>query len=392
MNVNVDFAHRVADELAFPRLVGSSREEEAINIVSNRFKEVGYEEIYREKFKTSFYNWIISRYIFLPLGIFLISMALVYYIYPLISLIFIALMVYGLLKGLSLINSDEIKLLKDEEKNYETENIFVKLNSNEVKSKIIFMAHWDSKSQTFSSATRIAILMVAVFGYLILNIVYFVLIIISTLFSIDLTLLANILTIACIIIAVDGFLNFLNKTGNESPGAIDNAGAVGVVMELSRYFKNNPLENIEFTFLIPSSEELNLGGAKHFLFTHEEQYPQESTYVINLDVIGGDKNLRLFSSYGIPKKNSSEELNDFILESGEELEVDVKEVYLATGAWSDYMPFIKRGYKASWIGSSPGFKKVHTPEDTMALVTKEGLKNGLEVCVRTTEKIAKHSG
>ncbi|MGV9141616.1 MAG: M28 family metallopeptidase [Promethearchaeota archaeon] len=392
MNVKKDFAYRVADKLAFPRLVGSPREGEAIDIVSNEFKKIGYEEVNRESFQTSFYNWIISQYIFLPLGIFLIAMALTYYIFPLISLIFIGLMVYGLLKGLSLINSDEIKLLKDEEKNYETENVFVKLNSNKGKKKIIFMAHWDSKSQTFSSATRIAILMIAVFGYLILNIAYSVLIILTTIFSLDLTLLANVLSIACIIIAVDGFLNFFNKTGNESPGAIDNAGAVGVVMELARYFKENPIENIEFTFLIPSSEELNLGGAKYFLFNHEDEYPKEETYVINLDVIGGDKNLRLFSSYGIPKKNSSIELNNLILESGEELATDIKEVYLATGAWSDYMPFIKRGYKASWLGSTPGFKKVHTPEDNMTLVTKKGLKSTLKVCIRTAEKIANFSG
>jgi Zn-dependent M28 family amino/carboxypeptidase len=188
-------------------------------------------------------------------------------------------------------------------------------------------------------------------------------------------------------LAAIGALNYFNKTGNKSPGAFDNAAGVAVILELARFYKLYPLEHIDLTFLSTGSEELNLGGAGVFIEKYKDHFEKNTTFFINLDLIGGSDLIRLISSYGIPKKFSSLKLNNTILESAEELGIKVKDIYAPTGVWSDYMPVVQEGFEACWLGSEPGLKYVHTVEDNMDLVSKEGLKMILDLCVDIVRKL-----
>ncbi|TFG06460.1 MAG: M28 family peptidase, partial [Promethearchaeota archaeon] len=268
----------------------------------------------------------------------------------------------------------------------ETENIYTKLKSQEGKATVVFMGHWDSKSQTFPSSLRIILIILAVFGALILVIIYLILSIIRIFIPFEIYLLNLILFSSSIVIAIIGSLNFFNKTGNQSPGAYDNASAVGVVIELARYFKNNPLNNIDFIFLAPSSEELNLGGIKDFLKKHKEEFDIDTTYFINYDLIGGNI-IKLIYSFGIPRKVSSHKLNKLFLNSAKELNLKIKDQYLPTGAWSDYMPVVYEGFEACWLATLPGLKMVHTKNDNMELITNKGLKDILELTIKVIEKL-----
>ena len=401
MSINENNAYEITERLAFPRLIGSEGEEKAIEVVVDGFKKAGYDDIIREKFKTSFSNWIVARYVFIPLGAFLILFGLLPFISAWInSTLNINFRTYSVLtwitligffiagfKTIGMINSSTIALMKDDSKNYETENIFVNLKSKNSKARIVYMAHWDSKSQTFPSIVRIIILIIAAFGDLGMLFLYFILSIIEFFIPIDILLLDYILLTVCIVLAIIGMLNFFNKTANKSPGAIDNAASVGTVIELARYFKNNPLDNIDFTFISTSSEELNLGGAKDFIYKHEQEFDPKSSYFINFDGIGGKGIIRLITAYGIPRKSSSDKLNELLLKSSKEMNIDAKTIYLPTGAWSDFMPIIQKGFDACWLASMGSTKYVHTKKDTMDLVSKEGLKNGLLLIVDVAKKL-----
>ena len=401
MSINENNAYEITERLAFPRLIGSEGEEKAIEVVVDGFKKAGYDDIIREKFKTSFSNWIVARYVFIPLGAFLILFGLLPFISAWInSTLNINFRTYSVLtwitligffiagfKTIGMINSSTIALMKDDSKNYETENIFVNLKSKNSKARIVYMAHWDSKSQTFPSIVRIIILIIAAFGDLGMLFLYFILSIIEFFIPIDILLLDYILLTVCTVLAIIGMLNFFNKTANKSPGAIDNAASVGTVIELARYFKNNPLDNIDFTFISTSSEELNLGGAKDFIYKHEQEFDPKSSYFINFDGIGGKGIIRLITAYGIPRKSSSDKLNELLLKSSKEMNIDAKTIYLPTGAWSDFMPIIQKGFDACWLASMGSTKYVHTKKDTMDLVSKEGLKNGLLLSVDVAKKL-----
>ncbi|MFX0144718.1 MAG: hypothetical protein ACFE9C_11630, partial [Candidatus Hodarchaeota archaeon] len=67
--------------------------------------------------------------------------------------------------------------------------------------------------------------------------------------------------------------------------------------------------------------------------------------------------------------------------------IKVKDIYLPTGMWSDFMPIVQEGFEACWLGSQPGLKYVHTKKDNMALVSKEGIKNILLLCVDVVNEI-----
>ena len=51
------------------------------------------------------------------------------------------------------------------------------------------------------------------------------------------------------------------------------------------------------------------------------------------------------------------------------------------------MPIVQEGFEACWIGSQPGLKYVHTKKDDMNLVSKEGIRNILLLCVDVVNKI-----
>ncbi|MFX1378770.1 MAG: M28 family metallopeptidase [Promethearchaeota archaeon] len=385
--LDADNAYKITERLAFPRLVGSEGERKAVKIVTDEFKKAGYNQIYKESFKTSFYVWNILRYAFILSSFCLILLALSYFINPWLSLGLIILNVYICAKILGLATSSQTKLFRNEEKNYTTQNIYTALKSKNSKAKVIFMGHWDSKSQTFPTSLRVILFMVALFSFIVIILLYLVFSIIQIIFSFNNVILNIVMLYLCVVISIISNFNFFNKTENKSPGAYDNAAAVGAIIELSKYYKNNPLNNIDLIFLCPSSEELNLGGAKDFIQKHNEEFDKKSTYFINLDPIGGNELIRLITSYGIPRRKSSEKLNNLFLNRAKKLKIKVKDVYLPTGMWSDFMPIVKQGYDACWLGSQPGLKYVHTKKDNMNLVSKEGIKKILLLSIDVVKEL-----
>ncbi|MHA1383313.1 MAG: M20/M25/M40 family metallo-hydrolase [Candidatus Helarchaeota archaeon] len=374
MSVNEKNAYEITRKLSFPRATGSEGEEKAKKIVIEEFEKIGYKPI-KEEFKTSYFNWVFARIIFIPIALIILLMAIFMYIEPWISLIFVAgILTIGLV-ALRLINGSKIV---NKGRIYTTHNIYSKLESPNSKGKIVFMGHWDTKSQTFSSIIRILILVIVLFGGLILTGIYFLLCILVIFFNIQIDdLILHIFLGLSIAIIIPAILNCFNKTENKSPGALDNAASVGTVLELARIFKENPLNNYDLIFLIPGSEELNLGGAIAFIDRHLNEFDPKNTYFINFDGVGSKNAIRLITSYGVPKKNASKKLNDLFMKKAKENNIKINNIWLPFGAWSDYMIAVNRGFEACWLGSDGIIQYVHTPKDSFEKVSEKGLKDAI---------------
>lgn len=392
MTIDEKNAYEITCRLAFPRLVGTEGEKKAIEITDEEFEKAGYKEVIHEEFKTSMYSWIISRWVFILFGLILIMIAVSFYFNHWITLILLGIVLIAGAKSLGMISPPGIKLSRHEKNNYETENIFVKTGNEKAKITVVLMAHYDSKGQGFPKILTIINYIVVVFGIMMIALVYLLLSIIRIFIVFEILILNNILLITSISIAVFASLNYFNKVSNKSPGAADDGAGVGAVIEMARYFKENPLDDIKFIFLATSSEELNLGGAKTFIDNHNKELDVNNTFFINLDSFGGEGPFRLISKYGIPKKSSSDKLNNLFIEVSKDLGIRVRDIYLPTGAWSDYMPAVQAGYEACWIDCmSGGIKYVHTKKDTISLVSKEGLKKGIQLCVEVIKRLDKNS-
>lgn len=389
MAIKEENAYLITNRLAFPRLVGSEGEKKAIEILLDELKKAGYEHIIREKFKTSFYVWFLARIAFIPLGVMMILIPILFITIPLLSLIFSLITLLILFKLLSISDALEIKLSKKERKNFETENLHVKLEAKNAKATIIFLGHWDSKSQTMPVALRLVVYIISFIGDLILLPLFIILSLIKLIMNFGFPVLNIILLVSSIILAIIGMLNIFNKTKNDSPGAKDNATAVGTVIELARYFRKNPLQNLNLIFLLTGSEELNLGGAKSYITSHRSEFDKEHTYVVNMDSIGGDGAIKILTAYGIPPKPLSKELEKLFIKASENLVIEIKKVYIPTGAWADHAPFTKLGFKATTLASDGGMKEMHTTKDDMSLVSKNGLKDCLLMCVEVAKEIEK---
>ena len=143
MTIDENLAYEITKRLSFPRLVGSEGEKKAIKVVVDEFEKIGYNTVNREKFKTSLYNWKMIELLFLTSGILYIVLAISNYILPILSLVIIALIVMCILKMCKISDSTNIKLMKRDKYNFETENIYVNLKSKNSLANLIFIAHYD---------------------------------------------------------------------------------------------------------------------------------------------------------------------------------------------------------------------------------------------------------
>lgn len=380
ITIDEENAYRITERLSFPRLVGSEGEKKAIETVIDEFQNAGY-EANRETFETSFFNWIIVRFIFFPLAAILILSTYLLFISPVTSIILSIIM---LLVGMFVTRVSGS--LGTFGKIYVTENLIGKLPSESNKVDMLYMAHWDSKSQTFPVLLRIIIFVVSIFGALVLAVLTIVGGFLALSGTLDLQFYWGIF-IASIVIGVIANLNVFNATGNNSPGSLDNAASVGIMLELARYFKANPPKNINLTFISTGSEELNLGGATDFVEKHKHEFDPSRTYFVNFDGVGGKGTIRLITSYGFPKKSSSDNLNKLFMDVAKEKNIECKSLWLPVGAWSDYMPVIQAGFEACWLASAGSMLNVHRSSDNMDTISKLGLKNTLLLNVGIIEKL-----
>ena len=294
-----------------------------------------------------------------------------------------------MIKYLGSISNTKIQLFRNQEKNIDTENMYAELKAVDPRLNIVILAHHDTKSQVLTSHLRMIFIIVMVFGGFILLIIYPIFSLLKILLNFNFILLDNILMVYALSIATIAGINFFNKTGNKSPGAIDNAASVSSVIELARYYKTNPQKNINFTFLITGSEELNRGGAYNFILSHKSEFDKNNSFFIDFDLIGGKGPIFIVSADGIPKKVNESRLIEYYVKLGEKLNIEVESKYIPTGAWGDHTPFIQQGFEACFIGSSGSQKRVHTKKDTMDLVSKQGLKNILNLTVEVIDMIKK---
>ncbi len=379
---------KVIQRLSFPRLVGTTNEKNATAIVIDEFSKINQETIHREKFKTSMHSWNIARWAFIPVGIYLITIAISLYFNSWITLLLTIFFFIIGVKCLRMLNPREISLSKREANNFETENVYVKLNSINSKAIVILIAHYDSKGQIFPKTLLISLYIITIFGYLIMGIFFLIFSMIKIFFVIPDLIALNILLSISIILTSIGALNYFNKTINSSPGATDDAAGIGALVEILRVYKNYPLQNIDLLFMATSSEELNLGGAKTFMKNHGREFDPMHSFFINLDSLGSDEPFRLITSYGMPKKKCSLKLKNLFFKSARELNISLKEIYLPAGAWSDCMPIVRAGFEACWLDCSKRLiKYTHTKNDTISLVSRRGLKKSITLCIDVINKL-----
>jgi hypothetical protein len=147
--------------------------------------------------------------------------------------------------------------------------------------RIVFMAHYDTKSQLLPTGVRVAL--VSAVTVLCIGLCFLGLL---AALGLHVWLSATgpwrLAALICALLA--GLI--ANVTGNRSPGALDNGAAVGTLLELARTWRPKRYAPIEAYWVATGSEEVALNGARDLLASHASWLREKPTLIINLESVG----------------------------------------------------------------------------------------------------------
>lgn len=371
---DADRAYDDARAISFPRETGSEGEKRASEIVAQKFKALGL-IVSEEEFPLMLSPWIILRIGLLTGFILLLVSRLLVNNYPTISSIIIFVLMSALLLTGPIWQIFAKKGIRDpfgEEK--KSKNIIAQLpppfNSPLNKGgyrgvyTLILTAHYDSKSQSLSMAGRILWIAAASLSLFLLFVGYLPGL---NIFQDEIREAIFLFTMLSVLVL------FLNRSSNLSPGGLDNAGSVGLLIELAGILIKNPPENLNIIFVSIGAEEEGLMGAYGFIKVHSNELDPEKTFILNFDGIGIKGKLRVFTrEKGIP--GSLNRLPSWPTFSG---------------LMMDHIAFRASGFKAVSLGcvSVKDAFKIHTPKDQIDIISPEGISEAGTIALKAIDEL-----
>ena len=363
-------AYHHITQLAFPRLVGSTGEANAQAYIVQQFTALGL-EVSQETFSfTKFPAEVLPRIL---CGLFVPVVLSV----PWFGEQFPTLVCLACLLSLSVALfftqwQERFEGLYDIGRRHYSENIIAtngaKQNSNTP--TLLFVAHYDSKSQVLPIAVRAVAYGIAIVGLIGLTIATVIKVITFVWLPDYIVWSVAGITIFCLLLLQ------INFTQNHSPGGFDNASGVGVMLEAARVVMARG-EKKPVTFLAAGAEEYGMCGALRYIQKHANEYDRNRTYVINLDGLGVGSAVNVVTRYGIPPVRTTRTLVEMFQISGASLGIKVSERYLPIGVGLDSIPIASRGFEVVTLTAgdvSSVALKIHSEEDRSDLLDVDSLQ------------------
>lgn len=247
---------------------------------------------------------------------------------------------------------------------------------------LLFLAHYDSKSQTLPIAVRAVSYGLTIIGLVALTIASVIKVGTGVWLPDYIVWSVAGITVSCLLLLQ------ANTTQNRSPGAFDNASGIGTMLEVARVVMALDEEK-PITFLATGAEEYGMCGALRYIQAHADEYDRENTYVINLDGLGVGNGVNIVTRYGIPPVRTTRTLAELFRASGESLGIRISERYLPIGVGLDSIPIASRGFETVTLmakGVGGVGLKVHSKQDRSELLNEESLQQVGELIIDVIER------
>jgi aminopeptidase YwaD len=172
--------------------------------------------------------------------------------------------------------------------------------------------------------------------------------------------------------ALTDLINQLEHHKGYTPGALDNASGVGMVLALAEYYAiQNPPQRVRLGFLVTGAEETGLHGAAAFAEGLAKK--EKKVAVFNLDMVGAGHAVQVVTREGsLFSQGTTRSLNQLLFEVHPQ----------AKGVWyslksGDFAAFLRKGIDAVSIqlaGSSEAEAAYHTRRDGMDMIDISSLE------------------
>jgi hypothetical protein len=171
----------------------------------------------------------------------------------------------------------------------------------------------------------------------------------------------------CLGAAVAAALLLSQRSGNESPGALDNGAAVGLILALAGHYQRRPPRAVVLRVAFTGAEEVGLLGAFALREAHREELGRGRHIFINVDGIGCAGGLRIFGSRSGP-------LTRAFLQASRQTGVQLGWGRLPPTAMMDHEVLAKAGFPSVSLGGSGwGLRKIHSRGDHPGLIDLQSL-------------------
>ena len=372
-------AYEHVKNLSFPRATGSQGEKRVVEYISVFFKQLGLDI----EIQTFVFSYLPSR-LFLRLGLLLQSGILlvasgIFDKIPIVSVLLILLLSVLLVKTSRWGRFQE--RLYNIKKTGFSKNIIAERKAKSADIALFFLAHYDTKSQTIPIWTRFLIYCIGFFGSWLIGLAIVILAIVELNGVINIWWLLVIRhSLFPFSIATAGIMLFLqfNLSGNKSPGALDNASGVGVLLELARSLSENPPEKVNLVFIATGAEEDGLVGAMRYIQKYNQDFEPKRSFFVNYDGVGAEGKVTITTKYGIPPTIVSKKLSKLAVQIASQKGIKASEGYIPIGAGFDQFPIAARGFEVVTISSGnfgPAILSVHSSRDCLENVSLEALQN-----------------
>jgi hypothetical protein len=240
---------------------------------------------------------------------------------------------------------------------------------------LVFVAHFDSKSQNMPITVRVALF--ALLGAA--GIAASQLVFLQLWLGWALTPAIH----ACFGIAFAAAVPLLLlRTGNVSPGALDNACGAATLVELARIWRSSPLSwKARAIFLSPSAEEHGLIGSRLWVARHAgELLGEPKCRVLNLDGCAAKGELLVLPGSGV--------VAEALVAAAKAASLPVRRIPLGVGLLADHVPFVEAGIPcASLLARGHGTSRIHTTGDSPELLDDSGFEAAGKTVLGAIERL-----
>jgi Zn-dependent M28 family amino/carboxypeptidase len=179
------------------------------------------------------------------------------------------------------------------------------------------------------------------------------------------------------------------RSGDRSPGGVDNAGSVAIVLSVAGRLIGDLADDIELVVLSTGAEEDHMIGAMRWIDAHAESLVSPA-FCLNLDGAGAPGRAVLIERYGFGRLFSAE-MSAAARRASNRLGIHPRGIVMLPGMGIDSIPFAHRGIpcltlssgslgKATMSVHSANDKAEHLDPDTLAEIADLAYETLMELC------------